>query len=107
MGVGNKVEKAEARAHVFHTKEKGVYGEASRDIFRALVSGGVSMEKCGSVMAAVLEKAGYKVVGGSGSRRTVSRSIFEADVTAKLQMGSELSNTPHFTLSGDGMVHIT
>ena len=103
--MGHKVEEAKAKSQEFHTKEKGVYSEASRDIFRTLVGGGVSMDKCGSIMAAVLERAGYKVVGGSGSRRTVSRTIYEADVTTNLQLGSEIANTSRFTLSGDGTTH--
>ena len=105
MGLGNKIEDAKAQAQVFHTKEKGVYSEASRDIFRTLADGGISLERCREVMTTVLQTAGFTVQGPSGSRRTASRSIFEAGVMPDMQMGSELANADHLTLSGDGTTH--
>ncbi|OCB84856.1 hypothetical protein A7U60_g8077 [Sanghuangporus baumii] len=101
-----KVFKKEAREAVQLTQE-GFYKPEIRSLVRRLVSFGIPLTKCGTVLGLFIEVLG-KVVQLDVSKiripsiRTVGRFIGEASVASKLQTAVELKESESFTSGGDG-----
>ncbi|KAL5523272.1 hypothetical protein ACEPAF_1539 [Sanghuangporus sanghuang] len=101
-----KVFKKEAREAVQLTQE-GFYKPEICSLVRRLVSFGIPLTKCGTVLGLFIEVLG-KIVQLDVSKiripsiRTVGRFIGEASVASKLQTAVELKESESFTSGGDG-----
>ncbi|KAL5482868.1 hypothetical protein ACEPAI_9463 [Sanghuangporus weigelae] len=101
-----KVFKKEAREAVQLTQE-GFYKLEVRSLVRRLVSFGIPLTKCGTVLGLFIEVFGKAVQVDVLkvqilSIRTVGRFIGEASVASKLQTAVELKESESFTSGGDG-----
>jgi hypothetical protein len=70
----------------------GVYSSKCRQLARAMVLSGCSREKVGRLMRLIGETFGIKLTY-TMSRRTVSRTVLEGGVAAKIQIAHELLTT--------------
>ena len=70
----------------------GAYSNKARELAQSMTAAGCSREKVGKLIRLVGHTFGIEIKGIM-SRRTVSRSILEAGVAAKIQMAYEIKNT--------------
>ena len=83
---------AVSHSQTYHIKEKGVITDDSRVIARELVNRfGVPVAHVNDVIHTVAKPLGVKV-SGNISKRTVSRTVLEGGVAAKLQLVQEFHN---------------
>ncbi|KAJ7805216.1 hypothetical protein B0H13DRAFT_1457852, partial [Mycena leptocephala] len=91
-------------AMAFKLTTRGTYSPQSRALARKLVKHGCSQEFVGVVIEDVCKAAGVKV-NRRMSRRTVSRSIGEGGIAAKIQLADEITQASTLTASSDGTSH--
>jgi hypothetical protein len=88
-----RTSQAASSSRTYHLKEKGVVTEDSRAMARELVNHlGVPVANVNDVIHAVAKPLGV-TVNGNESKRTVSRTIIEGGVAAKLQLVQEFHNS--------------
>jgi hypothetical protein len=80
------------KATTYHLMEKGVFKEPVRDLVRWLFRVGVPGYRINEVIHRVCDLVGMQI-SGTISRTSVARFIQEGEVSAKLQIGYELSQT--------------
>lgn len=80
------------KATTYHLMEKGVFKEPVHDLVRYLFRTGVPAYRMDELIHKVCELVGIQI-SGTISRTSVARFIKEGEVSAKLQIGYELSQT--------------
>jgi hypothetical protein len=76
---------------IYKLTHKGVYTPKARALARMLVNAGCSQAYVGKVIQNVCKTAGIVVHGKMMSWQTVSRSIIEGGIAAKIQIGHEIT----------------
>ncbi|KAJ6483549.1 hypothetical protein C8R47DRAFT_1048987 [Mycena vitilis] len=99
---------ARTKAKPFTTQlmRRGMYTIHARQMAREIAGAGAAREKVGPLMTKIAKIFGVKIdKQRSMSRRTVSRSILEGGIAARMQLTHELSSNEGVTISADSTSH--